>query len=170
MPLPADSVLAGSIEPPDWLSSRADSALARRYLCTASLPQPAAPTSYGSYRAETRAQAVHWLAYFADNYHRYPSAVRCLLEHQADLLTCFDFPKEHWRHIKTTNPIESPFAPVKSRIRRAKRLLRHWSALGLVYQLLMDQQTRWFRLTAPHLAADVIAGARYCDGIEIKPA
>jgi putative transposase len=122
------------------------------------------------YQAETRAQAVHWLAYFADTYHRYPSAVRCLLENQADLLAYFDFPKEHWRHLKTTNPIESPFAPVKSRIRRAKRLLRHWSALGLVYQLLMDQQTRWFRLTAPHLAADVVAGAKYSDGVEIIPA
>ena len=120
------------------------------------------------YSAETRARAAHWLAYFADNYHGYPSAVRCLLENQADLLTYFDFPKEHWRHLKTTNPIESPFAPVKSRVRRAKRLLRHWSALGLVYQLLMDQQTRWYRLTAPHLAADVVGGAKYQDGVRVK--
>jgi transposase-like protein len=120
------------------------------------------------YNAETRAQAVKWLAYFADNYHGYPSAVRCLLENQTDLLGYFDFPKEHWRHLKTTNPVESPFASVKSRIRRAKRLLRHWSALGLVYQLLMDQQTRWFRLTAANLAADVVAGARYQDGVRVK--
>jgi len=120
------------------------------------------------YDAETKAQAAHWIAYFADNYHGYPSAVRCLLENQSDLLTYFDFPKEHWRHLKTTNPIESPFAPVKSRIRRAKRLLRHWSALGLVYQLMMDQQTRWNRLTAPYLAADVIAGAKYSDGMRLK--
>jgi putative transposase len=120
------------------------------------------------YDAETKAQAAKWLAYFADNYHGYPSAVRCLLENQGDLLTYFDFPKEHWRHLKTTNPIESPFAPVKSRIRRAKRLLRHWSALGLVYRLLMDQQTRWFRLTAPNLAADVVVGAKYRDGVRVN--
>jgi transposase-like protein len=120
------------------------------------------------YEAETKAQAAKWLAYFADNYHGYPSAVRCLIENQGDLVTYFDFPKEHWRHLKTTNPIESPFAPVKSRIRRAKRLLRHWSALGLVYRLLLDQQTRWFRLTAPNLAADVVTGAKYQDGIRVK--
>ena len=122
------------------------------------------------YQARTRAEAVQWIAYFADNYHGYPPSVKCLLENQADLLTYFDFPQEHWRHLKTTNPIESSFAPVKSRIRRAKRLLRHWSALGLVYQLLMDQQTRWFRLTAPHLAAAVIAGAKYQDGEPIPQA
>lgn len=122
------------------------------------------------YNAETKAQAAHWLGYFVDNYHGYPSAVRCLLENQTDLLTYFDFPKEHWRHLKTTNPIESPFAPVKSRIRRAKRMLRPWSALGLVYQLLMDQQTRWFRLTAPNLVADVVAGAKYNDGARVNPA
>jgi putative transposase len=121
------------------------------------------------YNAETRAQAARWIAYFADNYHGYPSAVRCLLENQADLLTYFDFPKEHWRHLNTTNPLESPFAPVKSRVRRAKRLLRHWSALGLVYQLLMDQQTRWYRLTAPHLAAEVVAEAKYRDGVRVNP-
>jgi transposase-like protein len=73
----------------------------------------------------------HRVACFADNYYGYPPAVRCLIENQGGLVTYFDFPKEHWRHLKTTNPIESPFAPAKSRIRRARRLLRHWSAPGL---------------------------------------
>jgi transposase-like protein len=122
------------------------------------------------YNAGTRAEAINWMVYFADNYRAYPPAVKCLLESQDDLLGYFDFPKDHWRHIKTTNPIESAFAPVRSRVRRAKRLMRHWSALGLAYQLLQTQQTRWFRLTAPNLAAAVVAGAKYRDGIEIKQA
>jgi transposase-like protein len=122
------------------------------------------------YRAQTRAEAVSWIVYFADKWRAYPPAVRCLLENQEDLLGYFGFPKEHWRHLRTTNPIESAFAPVRSRVRRAKRLLRHWSALGLVYQLLMSQKTRWFRITAPEMTASVVAGALYHDGIQTKTA
>jgi len=122
------------------------------------------------YNAPTRAEAVGRIVYFADRYRAYPPAVRCLLENQEDLLSYFDFPKEHWRHLKTSNPVESPFMAVKSRVRRAKRLQRHWSALGLVHQLLKDQQTRWHRLDSPELAATVIAGAKYRDGTEVKPA
>jgi putative transposase len=123
-----------------------------------------------AYNAATRAEAVNWIVYFADNFRAYPAAVKCLLENQEDLLGYFSFPQAHWRHLKTTNPIESPFAPVKSRIRRAKRLVRPWSALGLVYQLLILQETRWQRLDTPELAAAVIAGRKYRDGQEIKQA
>ncbi len=59
---------------------------------------------------------------------------------------------------------------MKSRVKRAKRLMRYWSALGLVYRLLIEQETRWFRLTAPHLVAAVIAGAKYHDEVEVKSA
>lgn len=120
------------------------------------------------YNAATRAEAISRMVRFADNHRADPPAVRCLLENQDDLLSFFDFPREHWRHLKTTNPVESPFAAVKSRVRRAKRIMQHWAALGLVFQLLKDQQTRWYRLTAPHLAAAVIAGAKYRDGIRIR--
>ncbi|MEO0081037.1 MAG: IS256 family transposase [candidate division WOR-3 bacterium] len=120
------------------------------------------------YEAGSKAEAVSWIVYFADHYRLHPPAVKCLLEKQDDLLSYFDFPKEHWRHLKTTNPVESAFAPVKSRVKRAKRLMRYWSALGLVYRLLLEQETRWFRLSAPHLVAAVVAGAKYHDGVEVK--
>jgi len=122
------------------------------------------------YNATTRAEAVARIARFAESYKAYPPAVKCLVENQDDLLGYFDFPKEHWRHIKTTNPIESPFAAVKSRVRRAKRMMRHWSALGLVFKLLEDQQTRWHRLNAPELVAAVVAGTKYRDGLQAKAA
>ena len=122
------------------------------------------------YGAATRAEAVARIARFAESYKAYPPAVKCLVENQDDLLGYFDFPKEHWRHLKTTNPIESPFSAVKSRVRRAKRMMRHWSALGLVFKLLEDQQTRWHRLDAPELAAAVVAGAKYRDGKQLKAA
>jgi len=122
------------------------------------------------YGAQTRAEALSRIARFAVSYQAYPPAVRCLVENQDDLLGYFDFPKEHWRHIKTTNPIESPFAAVKSRVRRAKRMMRHWSALGLVFKLLEDQQTRWHRLDAPELVATVVAGTKYRNGLQSQAA
>jgi putative transposase len=73
-------------------------------------------------------------------------------------------------HLKTTNPVESPFSAVKSRVRRAKRMMQHWSALGLMFKLMQDQQTRWHRLNAPELVAAVVAGAKYRDGKQTKAA
>lgn len=122
------------------------------------------------YSAATRAEAVARIARFAESYKAYPTAVKCLVENQDDLLGYFGFPHEHWRHLKTTNPVESPFAAVKSRVRRAKRMMQHWSALGLVFQLLQDQQTRWHRLDTPELAAAVVAGAKYRNGVQVKAA
>ena len=122
------------------------------------------------YGAATRGEALARIARFAESYNAYPPAVKCLVENQDGLLGYFDFPKEHWRHLKTTNPIESPFGPVKSRVNRAKRMMQHWSALGLVFKLLEDQQTRWHRLDAPELVAAVIAGAKYRNGVQIKAA
>jgi len=122
------------------------------------------------YNAQTRAEAVARIGRFAVSYKAYPPAVACLVENQQDLLSYFDFPREHWRHIKTTNPIESPFSAVKSRVRRAKRMMQHWSALGLVFKLLQDQQTRWHRLDAPELVAAVVAGAKYRNGHQAKAA
>jgi transposase-like protein len=120
------------------------------------------------YSAATRAEAKARITRFAESYRAYPPAVSCLVENQDDLLGYFSFPREHWRHLKTTNPIESPFGPVKSRVLRAKRMMQHWSALGLVFKLLQDQQTRWHRLDAPELVAAVIAGAKYRNGVQVK--
>jgi len=122
------------------------------------------------YNATTRPEAAARIGRFAESYKAYPPAVACLLENQHDLLSYFDFPQEHWRHLKTTNPVESPFSAVKSRVKRAKRMMQHWSALGLVFKLMQDQQTRWHRLNAPELVAAVVAGAKYRNGLQVKAA
>jgi transposase-like protein len=121
-----------------------------------------------AYGAQTREEAVNWLVYFADRYRAYPPAVECLLKDQNELLTFFNFPKEHWRHIRTSNPVESPFARVKGRVQKAKRIVRFWSAMGLTYQLLMLSARRWRRLDAAELAAEVVAGAKYRNGVRVK--
>ena len=80
---------------------------------------------------------------FTDRYQsRYPKAVSSLEEGLPQLLTYFQFPKEHWISIKTTNPLESMFSPVKNRTKAAKRLVRRDSALYLVFHRLCYQQKR----------------------------
>jgi len=97
------------------------------------------------YNASTRAEANEGFRQFPKKYQGYPTAVDCLLKDQELLTTYFNFPREHWRHIKTTNPIESPCAPIKARLRKAKRLISERSALGLVFQLMLKRQASWQR-------------------------
>ncbi|MEO0114492.1 MAG: transposase, partial [candidate division WOR-3 bacterium] len=92
----------------------------------------------------------------------------CLLKDSQVLTTYFNFPKEHWIHLKTANPVESPFAWIRQRLNKAKRLMNEASALGVVYQLMLKRQVRWRRINYPELAAMVIAGVKYRNGIEIK--
>jgi putative transposase len=120
------------------------------------------------YQATTKVDAIAGFIKFSEQYHHYPLAVKCLLENQAELTTYFDFPKEHWDSIKTTNPIESMFAPVRSRLVVAKRIINYYSALGLVHQLLLQREVRFRRLPSPYLIANVITGVQYQDGIENK--
>jgi transposase-like protein len=120
------------------------------------------------YNAQTREEANKGFLKFAKKYEAYPTAVACLLKDRKVLTTYFSFPKEHWVHIKTTNPAESPFAPIRERLNKAKRLMNEVSALGLVYQLMLKRQARWRRLNYPELAAAVIAGVKYRNGIEVR--
>lgn len=122
------------------------------------------------YNAQTRDEAVRWMVYFSSTYRAYVPAVECLMKDQKGLLAFFDFPKEHWVHIRTSNVVESPFSAVKGRLRKAKRIVRYWSCMGLVHQLLMLAERRWHRLNAPALVAEVVAGAKYRDGEKVKSA
>jgi len=120
------------------------------------------------YNAQTKEEANKGFLRFTKKYEAYMTAVTCLLKDRKVLTTYFSFPKEHWVHLKTANPVESPFAWVRQRLNKAKRLMNEASALGLVYQLMLKQQARWRRLNYPELAAAVIAGVKYRNGIEIK--
>jgi len=120
--------------------------------------------------APDRDSAQAAIADFSEAYEeRYPKAAECLTKDQDELLTFYGFPAEHWRHLRTTNPIESPFATVKARMRQTKGAGSRAAGLAMAFKLMLAAQDRWRRITAPHLVALVHAGARFSDGI-LKPA
>lgn len=121
------------------------------------------------YDATTKDQAEKLIAQFAETYGRdYPRAVECLLKDQNTLLTYFNYPREHWVSLKTTNPIESIFATVKLRTNAARRIKSPRSALYLIFQLIIRAQKRWRRINAPHLVTKVLEGVKFEDGIEVR--
>ncbi|MEO0100661.1 MAG: transposase, partial [candidate division WOR-3 bacterium] len=84
------------------------------------------------------------------------------------LTAYFDFPAEHWRQIKTTNPVESSFAPIKMRLKKAKRIISETSALGLVFQLMLRREARWRRIDYPELVVEVIERGKCGKGLRRK--
>ena len=98
---------------------------------------------------------------------KYPKAV-AKLDKDWDALTAFyDFPAEHWRHLRTTNPIESSFATVKLRTKVTKGAGSKKAALAMAYKLLDAAQERWRRFNGHELVGDVLAGVRFKDGIKV---
>ena len=80
------------------------------------------------------------------------------------LLTFFNFPAEHWLHLRTTNPIESPFAILKARTRKTKGAGSRKAGLAMAFKLLLAAEKRWRRVNAPHLVALVKAGVKFPNG------
>ena len=99
---------------------------------------------------------------------KYPKAVDKVLKDREVLLTHFDFPAEHWIHLRTTNVIESTFATVKLRTRKTKGVGSRTAGLAMAYKLLDAAQARWRCVNAPHLVALVRAGATFVDGLLIE--
>jgi len=116
------------------------------------------------YQSPTRVQATDQMIAFAATYHVHTRAIETLLKDQERLLTFYDFPKAHWVSLRTTNPIESIFSPVRTRLNKAKRIVNLYAALALVQQLLLIRQGRMLRLVARRKVASVLAGERYHDG------
>jgi putative transposase len=98
---------------------------------------------------------------------KYPKAVAKLDKDWAHLTAFYDFPAEHWRHLRTSNAIESSFATVKLRTRVTKGAGSKKAALAMAYKLLDAAQERWRRFNGHELVADVLAGAKFKDGIRI---
>jgi transposase-like protein len=121
------------------------------------------------YHARTKEGAEALMAAFAERYQKqFPRAVDCLVKDQEALLTYYAYPRQHWMSLKTTNPIESIFAPVKLRTTAAKRIRSPRSALFLVFKLIENAQTRWRRVNAPDMLEKVIQGVKFKDGREIE--
>jgi putative transposase len=117
--------------------------------------------------AETRAQARNAITRFAAEYRaKYPKAVTTLEKDADALLTFFDFPAEHWKHLRTSNVIESPFATVRLRQRVTKGAGSRTKGLLMAYKLLDMAQARWRRLNGAHLLPLVRAGIGFLDGAQ----
>jgi putative transposase len=118
--------------------------------------------------APTRADAALALERFRDELEaKYPKAVAKLDRDWRHLTAFYDFPAEHWRHLRTSNAIESSFATVKLRTRVTKGAGSKKAALAMAYKLLDAAQERWRRFNGHHLVAEVLAGVKFKDGIKI---
>ena len=115
---------------------------------------------------ETKEDAERSFDFFTNCYEaKYPKAVKCLQKDKDQLLEFYNFPAEHWSHIRTTNPIESTFATVRLRTEKTKGCLSRQTALTMTFKLLESAQKRWIKLKGAHRVAEVITGVNFVNGI-----
>lgn len=122
------------------------------------------------YFAETRARAERLRDAFSRwcRERSYDAASETLERDWDRMTTFYDFPKEHWGHLKTTNPVESPFAALRLRTDAAKRYRKVDRAVAVIWKMLMVAEQRFRRLKCPELAGDVYLGVTYVDGIAVE--
>ena len=117
--------------------------------------------------AETKAEADQAFNFFIQAYGvKYHKAVESLVKDRDRLLTFYDFPAAHWKHIRTTNPIESTFATVRLRTAKTKGCLSRKTALAMTYKLILSAKRKWRRLDGSNQFAELIEGAPFKDGIK----
>ena len=119
------------------------------------------------WRAETKAAARAAFDAFIETYAiKYYKAVACLAKDREALLAFYDFPAEHWKHLRTSNPIESSFATVRHRTVRSKGCLSNKTALAMIFKLAQAAEKSWRRLNGHNQLPKVIQGVKFVDGIE----
>ena len=119
--------------------------------------------------APDRDQATRAIEAFARDYGiKWPKAVAKITDDADELLTFYDFPAEHWIHLKTSNPIESTFASVRARTRVTKGPGSRAAGLAMAFKLLESAQDRWRAVNGPHLVALVRAGAKFEKGVLVE--
>jgi putative transposase len=118
--------------------------------------------------AATKAGAEKALAGFLRDFEaKYPKAVNLLEKDREALLAFYDFPAEHWIHIRTTNPIESSFATIRHRTTRTKNCVSRNTLLGLVFQLALTAEKGWRRIRDFQQLPEVVSGVRFQDGVAV---
>jgi len=133
------------------------------------LQRPAKAALREIMNAPTRADAVKGIDRFEADYGaKYPKAITSLRRDQDRLLTFFDFPAEHWKHIRTSNPIESTFATVRLRQRVTKGPGSRIRGLTMAFKLIQMAQDRWRKLNGSHLLPLVRAGVQFTDGEQVE--
>ncbi len=134
-----------------------------------SLQQQAKQRLHDIWMAESRDEAEKAFDLFIDSYRaKYPKAEDCLAKDRDALLTFFDFPAEHWTHIRTTNPIESTFATVRLRTDKTRGCLSRETAFTMVFKLTLSAQNHWRRLNGSNWLAEVIEGVKFEDGLKVE--
>jgi len=133
------------------------------------LPKTLQPDAKGLlqqlYLSATKEAALKAYDRFFHRYEaKYPAACECLAKDQEVLFTFYDFPAEHWRHIRTTTPIESTFSTVRHRTRQTKGCGSRLATLTMAFKLTREADKRWQRLHGYRLLDHVIAGAIFVDG------
>ena len=121
--------------------------------------------------SETKAEATKAFDAFLETYQaKYPKATDCLAKDRDVLLTFYDFPAEHWRHLRTTNPIESTFATIRLRHRRTKGNGSRIASLTMIFKLAETAAKKWRLLNGHELLPDVIHGVAFQDGLRLDQA
>jgi transposase-like protein len=116
--------------------------------------------------ADNKAEAEKNFDAFIQTYEaKYPKVTDCLKKDRDALLTFYDFPAEHWRHIRTTNPIESTFATVRLRTAKVRGCFSSLTVLTMAFQLCRCAQKRWIKLHHPERLGEVIRGVKFINGI-----
>lgn len=123
------------------------------------------------YRSDTKADAQKEFERFIKIYEaKYPEATKCLNKDRSVLLAFYDFPAEHWQHLRSTNPIESTFATVRLRTDKTRGAVSKETILPLVFKLVQSAQKRWLRIRGFKSIGDVIQGVQFNDGIKVEDA
>jgi transposase-like protein len=119
------------------------------------------------WQAGTRAEAEKAFDLFLATYEvKYPKATECLANDRTDLLVFYDFPEEHWVHLRTTNPIESTFAAVRLRTVKTKGTGTRLACLTMVFKIMESASKHWRMLNGSKLLGDVITGVIYVNGVK----
>lgn len=139
------------------------------------LPKGSQPKAKGMlhdiWQAETREAAIQALDAFVEDYRaKYPKGVECLVKDRDELLTFYDFPAEHWRHLRTTNPIESTFATIRLRHKRTKGCGSRTASLTMMFKLAESASKGWRALNGAKLLPDVLRGTPFQNGLPLQEA
>lgn len=120
------------------------------------------------WQAATRDDALVAFNRFGDIYSaQYPKATGKLTNDRDELLAFYDFPAEHWQHLRTTNPIESTFATVRHRTTRTRNCVSRATFLGLAFKLIESAEQSWRRIRAPEKIASLLEGIPFKDGVPV---
>ena len=118
--------------------------------------------------AATKEDANRSFDLFIETYGgKYPKATDCLAKDRDAMLAFFDYPAEHWKHIRTTNPIESTFATVRLRTKRTKGSGSRTACLAMVFKLAQSAERKWRKLNGYRLLGDILRGVQFKDGAKV---